>query len=204
MAEKEVEIPKEFFDFFAEVNTSDQPASQNPSPFREKLAIVVSTGRSKEAFGVQLTHKQVEKMSEKDVEKYYKRYEGYIGLKTTENMVSTFLDLVAVPLASIFQIENVQDYQMDLREDYCIKKELSELAGSLYLRFGKMVAIANGLAITAKHSAMSAFFSEKNSEDFDLENAEHYSALARKSFEEYPENNGKYPENNGLHSENTE
>ena len=40
---------------------------------REKLAILVSIGKSKEAIGVQLTHEQVKRLSDKDVEKYYKR-----------------------------------------------------------------------------------------------------------------------------------
>ena len=50
---------------------------------RKKLAILVSIGKSKEAIGVQLTHDQVKRLSDKDVQKYYKRYEAYIGNKTT-------------------------------------------------------------------------------------------------------------------------
>ena len=34
---------------------------------REKLAVLVSTGKSKEAIGVQLTHDQVKHLSDKDV-----------------------------------------------------------------------------------------------------------------------------------------
>ena len=45
-------------------DTNDIPAK------REKLAILVSTGKSKEAIGVQLTHEQVKRLSDKDVEKY--------------------------------------------------------------------------------------------------------------------------------------
>jgi len=41
----------------------------------EKLAILVSTGKSKEIIGVPLTHEQVKRLSDKEVEKYYKRYE---------------------------------------------------------------------------------------------------------------------------------
>ena len=37
---------------------------------REKLAVLVSTGKSKEAIGVQLTHADVKRLSDKDVEKY--------------------------------------------------------------------------------------------------------------------------------------
>ena len=48
---------------------------------REQLAVLVSTGKAKETIGVQLTHKHVKRLSDKDVEKYYKRYEAFVGAK---------------------------------------------------------------------------------------------------------------------------
>ena len=57
---------------------------------REKLAVLVSTGKSKEAIGVQLTHDQVKRLSDKDVQKYSKRY---IGNKTTEALIDSFIML---------------------------------------------------------------------------------------------------------------
>jgi len=45
---------------------------------REELAILVSTGKSKESIGVQLTQVGVKKLPPKDVEKYYKRYETFL------------------------------------------------------------------------------------------------------------------------------
>ena len=50
------------------VTNDDQIPAQ-----REKLAVLVSTGKSKEAIGVQLTHEQVKCLSDKDVQKYSKR-----------------------------------------------------------------------------------------------------------------------------------
>jgi len=46
---------------------------------REELVILVSTGKSKEAIGVELTQDRVKRMEAKEVEKYYKRYETYVG-----------------------------------------------------------------------------------------------------------------------------
>ena len=48
---------------------------------REKLAVLVSTGKAKEVVGVQLTHEQVKRLSDKEVEKFHKRQEAYIGSK---------------------------------------------------------------------------------------------------------------------------
>ena len=42
----------------------------------EQLAILVSTGKCKEAIGVNLTHEQVRRLDNKDVMKHYKRYEA--------------------------------------------------------------------------------------------------------------------------------
>ena len=60
---------------------------------REKLAILVSTGKAKEAVGQKLTHEEVKRLTDKDVEKFYKRYETYVGAKTTETIVVSFLSL---------------------------------------------------------------------------------------------------------------
>ena len=59
---------------------------------REQLAILVSTGICKEAIGVNLAHDQVKRSDDKDVMKHYKRYETYVGAKTTETLIEAFFD----------------------------------------------------------------------------------------------------------------
>ena len=61
---------------------------------REQLAVLVSTGKAKDAIGVQLTHEQVKRLSDKDVEKYAKRYETYVGAKTTDSLIDSCIFLV--------------------------------------------------------------------------------------------------------------
>ena len=48
------------------------PAANIPD-LRDQLAILVSTGKCKEAIGVNFTHEQVRQLDDKDVMKYYKR-----------------------------------------------------------------------------------------------------------------------------------
>ena len=83
------------------------PSNDIPAK-REKLAILVSTGKAKEAIGVQLTHEQVKRMSDKDVEKYSKRQEAYIGSKTTESLIDSFLMLVSKGLGRVMKIDDVE------------------------------------------------------------------------------------------------
>ena len=118
---------------------------------REKLAVLVSTGKSKEAIGVQLTHDQVKRLSDKDVQKYSKRYEAYIGNKTTESLIDSFIMLYSKGVGMMVSIDDVKKLQEQLNSDYIINQELSTLAGGLALRFGRFLALANTALITAKH-----------------------------------------------------
>ena len=118
---------------------------------REKLAILVSTGKAKEVIGVQLTHEQVKRLSDKDVEKYSKRQEAYIGSKTTESLIDSFLMLVSKGLGMVVKIDDVEKLQQELKNDYIINHELSSLAGGIALSYGRWLALASAALITTKH-----------------------------------------------------
>ena len=123
---------------------------------REKLAILVSTGKAKEAIGVQLTHEQVKRLSDKDVEKYNKRQEAYIGSKTAESLIDSFLMLASKGLDLVVKIDDVEKLQQDLKNDYIINHELSSLAGGIALSCGRWLALANAALITTKHVQLEA------------------------------------------------
>ena len=118
---------------------------------REKLAVLVSTGKAKEAVGVQLTHDQVKRLSDKDVEKYHKRQEAYIGSKTTESLIDSLLMLFSKGLGMVVKVDDIEKLQQDLKNDYIINHELSSLAGGVALRYGRWLALANATLITTKH-----------------------------------------------------
>ena len=123
---------------------------------REQLAILVSTGKCKEAIGVNHTHEQVRRLEEKDVMKHYKRYETYVGAKTTETLIESFLSFSTKALSLVVRLKDTEALQNELKNDYIIKKELSNLSGNLALRCGRLLAVANAFLITAKHVDLSA------------------------------------------------
>jgi len=94
----------------------------------------VSTGKAKEAIGVQLTHEQVKRLSDKDVEKYIKCYETYVGSKTTESLIDSFIFLATKAVGMAVKIKDIEAYQKELRDDYILNKELSTFAGNLALK----------------------------------------------------------------------
>ena len=118
---------------------------------REELAVLVSTGKAKEAVGVQLTHDQVKRLSDKEVEKYHKRQEAYIGSKTTESLIDSLLMLFSKGLGMVVKVDDIEKLQQDLKNEYIINHELSSLAGGVALRCGRWLALANAALITTKH-----------------------------------------------------
>ena len=118
---------------------------------REQLAILVSTGKCKEAIGGNLTHEQVRLLEDKHVMKYYKRYETYVGAKTTETLIESFLSFSTKAVSLVVRLKDTEALQNELKNDYIITKELSNLSGNLALRCGRLLAVANAFLITAKH-----------------------------------------------------
>ena len=123
---------------------------------REQLAILVSTGKCKEAIGVNLTHEQVRRLEDKDVMKHCKRYETYVGARTTETLIDSFLAFSTKALGLVLRLKDTEALQNELKNDYIITKELSNLSGNIALRCGRLLALANAFLITAKHVDFSA------------------------------------------------
>ena len=139
-----------------------EPAAAFPVPgpdipaLRENLAILVSSGRCKESISVNLTHEQVKRLDDKDVMKYSKRHEAYVGARTTEALIDSFLSFTTKALGMVVKLKDPEALKNELKNDYIIAKELSILSGSLALRCGRLVALANSFLISAKHVDFSA------------------------------------------------
>ena len=150
-------------DFMNILQTEPEPSSgpadglvpTAPGPdiptLREQLAMLVSTGKAKDAIGVQVTDEQVKRLSDKEVEKFTKRYETYVGSKTTESLIDSFIFLATKVVGMTVKIKDIDAYQKELRNDYILNKELSNLAGNLALKCGRFLAAANAALITTKH-----------------------------------------------------
>ena len=59
------------------------------------------------------------------------------------------------------KIKDIDAYQKELRNDYILNKELSNLAGNLALKCGRFLAAANAVFITTKHVDYSPQLPEK-------------------------------------------
>ena len=78
---------------------------------REQLAILVSPGKCKEAIGVNLTHEQVRRLEDKDVMRHYKRYETYVGARTTETLIESILSFSTKALSLVVRLKDAEALQ---------------------------------------------------------------------------------------------
>ena len=134
----------------AEVMNILEAEPSSDTDHREQLAVLVASGKAKEMTGVDLTQDQVKRLGEKDVEKYFKRYETSLSSKTCDAMVDTFLQL-SCRLISHFLPVDQSRLLKDLNENFMVKKELSMIAGRLSLNYGKYMALASVALLTAKN-----------------------------------------------------
>jgi len=104
---------------------------------------------------VNLTHDQVKRLDDKDVMKHYKRYETYVGAKTSETFIESFLSFTTKALTMVVKIKDVDALHNELKNDYIITKDMSALSGGLALRCCRLLAVANAFLITAKHVDLS-------------------------------------------------
>ena len=117
------------------------------SDHREQLAILVASGNCKEFLGVELTQEQIKRLSKKDVEKYFKRFETSISSKTCEAIVDGFLQLSCRGLAFFLPLDQ-EKLLNNLKKDFMVKRELYVIAGGLYWRYGGYMAAASAALLT--------------------------------------------------------
>ena len=79
----------------------------------------------------------VKRLSDEDVEKYCKRYKAYVGNKTTESLIDSFLMLVSKGVGMFVSVDDAKALQKELKDHYIINSDLSSFAGTFALRCGR-------------------------------------------------------------------
>ena len=118
---------------------------------REELAVLVSSGQCKQSIGTILTHEQVKRLDEKEVIKFHKRYTAYVSSKTAEAMIETILKFSTKALGCVVKLKDPEALKNELKNDYIITQELSNLTGSIARRCGRWLAVANAFLISSKY-----------------------------------------------------
>ena len=118
---------------------------------RESLAILASLGSTEKFLGKAMSLGDVKRLSPKGVEKYFNRYKTVMGKKVTGGLVESAISAASVLISYIIPVDDVEALNEDLKNDDLVKRELSNFAGLLVLKGGRLVALASGLFKVAKH-----------------------------------------------------
>ena len=137
-------------DYLLPANT-DSNVNDDIEEKRESLAILASLGTAKDYIGVQMSLGDVKKLSPKDVEKYYYRYQSILGKQVTGGLVENVLKLAINLTWNFLPIDDKDELTNDLLQDELVRRELTTAAGYLVLKGGRFVALASALFHVIKH-----------------------------------------------------
>ena len=118
---------------------------------RESLAILASLGSTEEFLGKAMSLGDIKRLSPKQVEKYFNRYKTVMGKKVSTGLVESAISAASVLISYVIPVDDVEALNEDLKNDDLVKRELSNFAGLLVLKGGRLVALASGLFKVAKH-----------------------------------------------------
>ena len=118
---------------------------------RESLSILASLGTTKEFLSVEMSLGDIKKLQNKDVAKYYLRYQTILGKQLSSSLMNSAVLAASRSASMVVYIDDTEQLYQDLKSDEIIKCELSSFAGLLILKGGRLVALVSAFFQVAKH-----------------------------------------------------
>ena len=117
----------------------------------QTLYIIVSSGRSKEFLGKNVTVKELESMTREQIDAYYKIYELSYADKINDNIISGIIALYSRAVNKLLPIDDVEKLSEDLNNDYILTSELKNITVGVAAVCGKLLSVFSLGIITFKH-----------------------------------------------------
>ena len=136
---------------------------------KESLVILASLGTTKEYLGVEMSLEKIHKLPDKEVEKFFNRYQKVAGQKMANGLVDSAISTATKVISCFLPIDDTEELCYDLQNDELVKRELSNIAGLLVVRGGRLVALGSALFQVVRHIK---FNRESDSETGDRESGE--------------------------------
>ena len=93
----------------------------------------------------------IKKLSVKDIEKYFNRYQAVLGKKINGGLLDSSIQLISKVISYIVPVDDIESLCVDLKKDDLVNRELTNILGLLALKAGRLTALASGLFQVAKH-----------------------------------------------------
>ena len=118
---------------------------------KESLVILASLGTTKEYLGVEMSVEKIHKLPDKEVEKFFNRYQKVAGQKMANGLVDSAISTATKVISCFLPIDDTEELCYDLQNDELVKRELSNIAGLLFVRGGRLVALGSALFQVVRH-----------------------------------------------------
>ena len=118
---------------------------------KESLVILASLGTTKEYLGVEMSLEKIHKLPDKEVEKFFNRYQKVAGQKMANGLVDSAISTASKVISCFLPIDDTEELCYDLQNDELVKRELSNIAGLLVVRGGRLVALGSALFQVVRH-----------------------------------------------------
>ena len=118
---------------------------------KESLVILASLGTTKEYMGVEMSLEKIHKLPDKEVEKFFNRYQKVAGQKMANGLVDSAISTATKVISCFLPIDDTEELCYDLQNDELVKRELSNIAGLLVVRGGRLVALGSALFQVVRH-----------------------------------------------------
>ena len=118
---------------------------------KESLVILASLGTTKEYLGVEMSLEKIHKLPDKEVEKFFNRYQKVAGQKMANGLVDSAISTATKVISCFLPIDDTEELCYYLQNDELVKRELSNIAGLLVVRGGRLVALGSALFQVVRH-----------------------------------------------------
>ena len=154
---------------------------------KESLVILASLGTTKEYLGVEMSLEKIHKLPDKEVEKFFNRYQKVAGQKMANGLVDSAISTATKVISCFLPIDDTEELCYDLQNDELVKRELSNIAGLLVVRGGRLVALGSALFQVVRHIKFNTESENENEPTGDRDSeagAKHRSGGANKNLYE--------------------
>jgi hypothetical protein len=119
-------------------------ATISPSLYSKQyqtLNVIISSGNAKEFLGREVSLKELESMDNDKLEAYYKIYELNYANKIGESVITSMITIYSKVINKVLPIDNIQQLQEDLNNDYVLTSELKNITGIIAATCGKLMSL---------------------------------------------------------------
>ena len=147
------QIEKVMTDLGLQVDEPQQIAVTNTSDaqmYKEHLSLLIARGKTKEFIGKTITYYDLDRMSEKDLEKYYKLYEATqasrINQSVTNGIINAYTEICGLIIKP--KKERLEKLNSDLKNDYLVRDQLEQWVSHLSFKMGPFMPLVSAAMIT--------------------------------------------------------